>query len=155
MDELPGDPYARPGLSHASFQNEVDSKVFSSLRRLHSLALEGERRVACHDEQSRDLGEVGNNVLGDSANWSNALQARGDIDTVAKDILPLHNHVAHVNAHAEFDPVILWHAGVSFTHITLQFGSAGDRVHDARKFHQHSITCYFDDSALMLADFGI
>src|SRR5207248_7387496 len=77
------------------------------------------------------------------------------IDTIAKDILPLHTHITNVNADAEFDALFWWHTGVSITHMTLQFGGAGDCVHDAWKLHQHSIAGQFDDSSLVLGDFGI
>ena len=74
-----------------------------------------------------------------SAWRGDAFQARGDIDTIAKDVFPLHNHVAHVNADAKFKAVIFRDAGVSFTDATLHLGGARDRVHDTGKFHQHSV----------------
>ena len=89
------------------------------------------------------------------AGRGDTLQSRGYIDTIAKDIIPLHNDIAYVNAHAEFDAVILRHTGVSFTDTALQFGGAGDRVHHARKLHQHAVACHFDDAAIVLGDFPI
>jgi len=67
----------------------------------------------------------------------------------------LHNHVANVHAHAEFNAVIFRDAGVSFTDTTLHLGGARDRVHDARKFHQHAVAGQFDNAPLMLADFRV
>src|SRR5882724_12036605 len=64
MDELSGDPYPGPRLPNASFQNKVDPKVFSHLRRLHRLALISEHGVTRHDEQARYLREVRNDILG-------------------------------------------------------------------------------------------
>src|SRR6266567_2760651 len=55
--------------------------------------------------------------------------------------LSLHNHVADINADAEFDAVILRHARVSITDAALDIGGAGDRVHYARKLHQHTVAC--------------
>src|SRR5437763_14765344 len=83
------------------------------------------------------------------AGRGDTLQSRGYIDTIAKDIVPLHNDIAYVNAHAGFDAVILRHTGVSFTDTALQLGGAGDRAHHARKLHQHAGAWHFDDSPLM------
>src|SRR5207253_5568583 len=90
-----------------------------------------------------------------SAGRGNALQACRHVDTVAKNILSLYNDVAHVNAHAKFDALILRGTGVLFSDATLQLGSARHRIHDTGKLHQHSVAGQFDDSSLMLADFGI
>src|SRR2546430_16030779 len=89
------------------------------------------------------------------ARRSDALQARRNVDTIAKNILSLHNDVAHVNADAKFDALILRCTGISFSDATLQLGGARHRVHDTGKLHQHSVAGQFDDSSLMLADFGI
>src|SRR6267378_6913592 len=91
----------------------------------------------------------------DPAGRGNALQAGRDVDTVAKNILSLNNHVAHVHAHAKFDALILRCTSISFSDATLQLGGARHRVHDTGKLHQHSVAGQFDDSSLMLADFGI
>jgi hypothetical protein len=67
----------------------------------------------------------------------------------------LHNHIADVHAHAKFDAMILRHSRIPIAHATLQIGGAGDRVHDTGKLHQHAVAGLFDNSPLMLADFGI
>src|ERR1700746_2363393 len=87
------------------------------------------------------------------ARRSDALQARRDVDPVAKNILSPHNDVAHVHADAKFDSPILRSTGISFSDATLQLGGARHRVHHTGKFHQHSVAGQFDDSSLMLADF--
>src|SRR5882724_3248739 len=89
------------------------------------------------------------------ARRSDALQARRDVDPVAKNILSLHNNVAHIHSHAKFDALILRCTSISFSDTTLQLGGARHRVHDTGKLHQHSVAGQFDDSSLMLADFGI
>ena len=53
------------------------------------------------------------------AGRGNALQPGRDVDTVAKNILSLHNDVAHVNAHAKFDALILRRTGVLFSDTAL------------------------------------
>src|SRR6476469_568221 len=55
---------------------------------------------------------------------SDALPARRDVDTVAKNIVSLNNDVAHVHADAKFDALILRCTGISFSHATLQLGGA-------------------------------
>ena len=89
------------------------------------------------------------------ARRSDALQARCDVDPVAKNILSLHNDVAHVHSHAKFDALILRRTDISFSDATLQLGGARHCVHDTGELYQHSVTGQFDDSSLMLADFGI
>src|SRR5213596_1855986 len=89
------------------------------------------------------------------ARRGNALQTCRHVDTITKNILSLHNDVAHVNAHAKFDALILRRAGVLFSDTTLQLGCACNRVHNTGKLDQHSVAGQFDDSSLMLADFVI
>src|SRR5882724_10201347 len=91
----------------------------------------------------------------DPAGRGDALQARRDVDTVAKNIVSLPNDVAHVNAYAKFNALILRRTGISFSDATLQLGGARHRVYDTGKLHQHSVAGQFDDPPLMLADFGI
>ena len=67
---------------------------------------------------------------------------------------PSHNHVAKIDADAEFDAAVLRHPGIAIAHPALNFRRAGDRVHDAWKFHQHAVAGQLDDASLMLADFA-
>src|SRR5438874_12186881 len=89
------------------------------------------------------------------AGRSDALQARRNVDTIAKNILSLHNDVADVHADAKFDALILRCTGIWFSDTTLQLGDARHRVHDTGKLHQHSVAAQFDDTLLMLAEFAI
>src|SRR5205814_9721507 len=57
--------------------------------------------------------------------------------------------------YAKLDALILRRTSISFSDATLQLGGARHRVHDTGKLHQHSVAGQFDDSSLMLADFGI
>ena len=38
--------------------------------------------------------------------------------------------------------------GVALAHLALDFGGAGDRIHDARELHQHAVAGQLDDAAL-------
>ena len=51
--------------------------------------------------------------------------------------------------------MILRYPRIPIAHATLHLGGAGDRVHDTGKLHQHAVAGLFDNSPLMLADFGI
>src|SRR5437899_11848563 len=89
------------------------------------------------------------------AGRSDALQARRDVDTVAKNILSLHNDVTHVYADAKFDALILRCTGISFSDATLQLGGARHLVHDTGNFHPQSVAGKLANSSFMLAVFGI
>ena len=65
MNKLPCDPHARAGLSNASFQNKIDSKIFGHFLDFYRFGLVGEGCVACHHEQTGHLREVGNDILRD------------------------------------------------------------------------------------------
>ena len=92
---------------------------------------------------------------GNSANRSNTLEARCDVNPIAEEIVFLHDNIPDVDAYAEFDSAILRCIGVSLAHATLQFRGARDRIDHARKFHKHTVAGELDGSALMLAEFGI
>ena len=92
---------------------------------------------------------------GDPARFGNALQSRRDIDTVTKNVLAFDNHIAKIDANAEFNAAFLWHTRIPITHPALDFGGAGNRVHHARKLHHHAVARQLDDASLMLGDLPI
>jgi hypothetical protein len=49
----------------------------------------------------------------------------------------------------------LWDTGVPITHPALNLGGAGNRVHHARKFHQHAVARELDDASLMPGDLAV
>ena len=67
----------------------------------------------------------------------------------------MHNDVADVHTDAEFNAAVRRHTFVPVTHAPLHLRGAGDRVHNAGKFYQHSVTRKLNNSPLMLTDFGI
>ena len=84
-----------------------------------------------------------------------ALEPRRHVDAVAEDVVALDDDVAEIDADAEFDAAVLRHVGVALAHPALDFGGAGDRVHDARELHQHAVAGQLDDAPLMLGDLGV
>jgi hypothetical protein len=91
-------------------------------------------------------------VLGktDRARLGDPFQPGGDIDAVAHQIaVALLDDVADVNPDAELDSPVLRHAGVALDEAVLNFDRAADRVHDAAKLDDASITGAFHGTAVM------
>ncbi len=65
VNQLSGDPHPAAGFAHAAFQDVADAQLPGQLAHIEGLALELEGGVAGDDEQGRDLGEVGDDVLAD------------------------------------------------------------------------------------------
>ena len=91
----------------------------------------------------------------DAARLGDALDARGDIDSIAVNVVVLDNDVAEIDADAEFDAPVLGHIGIPLAHFPLDFGGAGDRVHHARKLDQHAVAGKFSDAALVLGNLAV
>jgi hypothetical protein len=66
VDQLRGDPHAAAGLAHAAFEHMADLQLPRDLWHVDVLALEREGGIARGDPQRGDLGEVGDDVLGDA-----------------------------------------------------------------------------------------
>ena len=117
-----------------------------------------ERLLADIGELSRDLAaHLAKGVFGDAdaARFSQAFEARGDVDTVAIDVVGLDDHVAEVDADAQFDAAFRPDAGVPLRHRLLHLDRAAHRIDDARKFHQHAVAGGLDDPAVVLGDLRI
>ena len=80
------------------------------------------------------------------------LQAGGDVDAVAVDVLALDDHVAEVDADAERDALGLGHVPLALGHALLDRDRAGDRVDDAGELDQRAVAHQLDDPALVLGD---
>ena len=92
---------------------------------------------------------------GDPAGCCNALQARGDIDAIAVNIISFNDHVAEVNANAKLNAAIPWHIRISLLHSMLPLHRARHRAHDTWEFHQHAVASQLHDPSLMLGDFAL
>src|SRR5271165_5229857 len=87
-------------------------------------------------------------VLGeaDRARLGDPLEPRGDIDAVAHQIaVRLFDHVAEMDADAEFDAAIVRHARVAFGHAVLYFDRAAHRVDHAAELDQRPVAGALDD----------
>ena len=86
----------------------------------------------------------------DRAWHGDAFQSRGDIDAVAHEIaVALLDDVADVNPDAELDSPVLRHAGVALDEAVLNLDRTANRVHDAAKLDDASITGAFHGTAVM------
>jgi len=66
LDQLRRDAYAPARFADAALEHVADLELSRDLRHVEALALERERRVARHDEQRRDLVQVGDDVFADA-----------------------------------------------------------------------------------------
>ncbi|MCP1972437.1 hypothetical protein J2R87_006177 [Bradyrhizobium elkanii] len=90
-------------------------------------------------------------VIGDAdpARFGNPLQARCDVDAIAKDIVVIKNDVADVDSDSEFEPLLRWYGSILIDHSTLNFYGAAHRIDGAGEFNEYSVAARFDDAAAM------
>ena len=83
----------------------------------------------------------------DPARLGQCLQARSDVDAIAKDIAVFDNDVADIDAHAEFDPASGWHGGIAGDHFALHLDGAAHGVNDTGELDQKPVTGCLHDAA--------
>jgi len=88
----------------------------------------------------------------DSAWFGLALEARGDVDPVAMDIVALDDHIPQVDADAEYEPLVFIGCRLSLGHAVLPGHRAGDSIHHAGELDQQAVADELDDPAMMLGD---
>src|SRR5262249_12019998 len=91
----------------------------------------------------------------DAARFSQGLKARGDIDTVAEDVVVVDDDVAEIDADAEIDAPLRLHAGITCGNLALHLDRATNRIDHARKFAEQTVARRVDDAAAVLLDFGV
>jgi hypothetical protein len=91
----------------------------------------------------------------DAATLRNALKARRYIDSIAKDIVPINDNVADIDANAELDLLARRRIGISFQHRALNVDGATNRIDRTCELYQCAIARSLDDAAAILRDFGI
>ena len=87
-----------------------------------------------------------------AARLGERFQTGGDIDTIAKDVVVLDNHIAEVDADAELNPSRRRDIRVASRHPALDLGSAQDRIDNALEFDQHAVAGGLDNAAVVLCD---
>ena len=91
----------------------------------------------------------------DAAGRGDSLEARRHIHTVPEYVLAVDDHIAQIDPHAKLDAAVLRHVLVAPRHGPLDLRRAGNRVHDARKLHQHAVAGNFDNAAMVLCDLTV
>ena len=98
------------------------------------------------------IGVFGN---ADGAGTRQRFHARRDIDAVAENVGAVDDHVADIDADAEFDAALFRDAGVALGHDALDVEGAARGVNGTSELGQHAIAGRLDDAAAMFGDFGI
>ena len=85
-----------------------------------------------------------------AAGLAQLLQAGGDVDAVAQEVVALDHHVAEVDADAEHDPPVGRRLGLAVGHRLLHRHRAGDRVDHRGELDDRPVAHQLDDAALVL-----
>src|SRR5215471_9967019 len=91
----------------------------------------------------------------DFSRRSQSFEPCGDIDAVAVNVALVEDHVAQIDADAEFDPLLHRHVGVALDHRPLHRYCAAYRVDDTREFDEQPVAGGLDNAASVLLDLGI
>ena len=76
-------------------------------------------------------------------------------DAVAEDVVLVDHDVAEIDADAEIDAPLGWHAGVAGGHLALHVDRATNRIDHARKLAKQTVARCVDDAAAVLPDLGV
>src|SRR6266852_1446279 len=88
----------------------------------------------------------------DTAGFGEALEAGGDVDAVAVDLLAVDHHVAEVHADAKLHPALGWQIRVLGLERGLDLHGAFDRIHDAGELGKYAVAGGIDEASMMLLD---
>ena len=89
----------------------------------------------------------------DCAGLGDAFEPRGDVDAVAHQIpVALLDHVAQMNARAEFDAALGWQSGVALGEALLHLDGAAHSVNNAAELDDAAVPRALDHAAAMHRD---
>ena len=97
-------------------------------------------------------------VLGeaDRVGFGDPLEPSGDIDPVAHEVaVRLLDHVAEMDADAEFDAAVFRHARIAFDHAVLHLDCAAHGVDHAAELDDAAVAGALDDAAVMGGNGGV
>jgi hypothetical protein len=100
--------------------------------------------LVAHDPADEDTARVGQR-----------LQARGDVDAVAEDVVAVDDDVADVDADAKRDPIVDRNIRIAFRHAALDVDRAHDGIDHAWEFEQQAVAGRLDDPAAVFGDPGV
>ena len=87
--------------------------------------------------------------------FGQSFEPGGNVDPVAIDVASVPDDVADIDPHAELDPAIGRHTGVSLCHLALHFDSPTHRIDDTGEDEEQPIPGGFDDATAVFLDLGI
>jgi hypothetical protein len=90
----------------------------------------------------------------DATRERECLQPCGDVYAITKDVIFFNDDVAYVDAHAKFNPLILKHFGIAYSHTALNFDSATQRIYNTAELHQHAVASALNNPPAVFGDFG-
>jgi len=76
-------------------------------------------------------------------------------DAVAEDVVLVDHDVAEIDADAEIDAPLGWHARVARGHLALHLDRATNRIDHARELADQTVARHVDNAAAVLLDLGI
>ena len=91
----------------------------------------------------------------DASRVGDPFQPRGDVDTVAKNVVVLNDNVANIDADTQLDALVLRLSSVALGHSVLNFDGAARGIDGAGELDQGSIACPLDDAATVLGDLWV
>ena len=109
------------------------------------------------EDKGQPVADVVVDRIGDEhpAGIGQGFDPRGDVDAVAIEVVALDDHVAEIDADAQFDAAVRRDAGVPLGHRLLHLDRAAHRIDDAGKLHQQAVAGGLDDAAPVLGDLRI
>jgi hypothetical protein len=84
-----------------------------------------------------------------AAGFAQSFKPRGNIHTIAIDVVPIDNDVADVDANPEEDALIFRYDRISTDHAALNSDRAGHGINDTRVLDKHAIACRLDDATMV------
>jgi len=103
---------------------------------------EGKREFVAHLVSHRP-------TYADATGLGQGLKSCRDIHAVAVDITAVPDDVADIDPHAEIDPAITRHIGISLGHLALHFDRATYRVDNAGELEEQAVSRRFHYTAAM------
>jgi hypothetical protein len=89
------------------------------------------------------------------AGIGNTLEARGNIDAIAENVVCFDDNVAKIDANPKFNPMVLRHRCVASNHVLLDNDTAPNSFDRTVENRNKSVTSGFDEPSVMPDDAGL
>jgi hypothetical protein len=90
----------------------------------------------------------------DAARLGNTFQPRSNIHTIPEYVAILDDNVAHMDANAEFDALVLRHKCITLDHAVLNLNGTARGIHGTCELDQDAIASPLNDTAAMICNLG-